>query len=138
MRPSTTSDFPNAVPGPLVMIVEPNSFMAELERAILKPYQVEFVRPEELVSQASSRKPALVISEIILRGADGLQLCRRIKESPATRSIPVLLFSVLHAPVEAAEAGADSFLLKPAERGSLAAEAKRLMKRPAGPATPPS
>jgi two-component system cell cycle response regulator len=75
----------------------------------------------------------LVICEILLRGPDGLQLCRRLKGSPKTYRVPVILFSVLDAAEEAAEAGADVFLLKPAERGGLAAEVRRLVGWPATP-----
>jgi len=111
---------------PLILIVEPNPFMAEVERAILRAYDVRFVGPRDLVPTARATRPAAVICEILLRGTDGLQLCRELKSRPETRHIPVVLFSVLDAEEEAREAGADGFLLKPAERGALAAEIRRL------------
>ncbi len=110
----------------LILIVEPNPFMAEMERAILRDYEVKFVGPEDLVSAVVRYRPCLVISEILLGGRDGLEICRELKERPDTCRVPVILFSVLDASEEAAEAGADAFLLKPAERKALADEVRRL------------
>jgi DNA-binding response OmpR family regulator len=66
-----------------------------------------------------------------LRGQDGLQLCRELKSRAETRSVPILVFSILEAAEESMEAGADSFLAKPADRRELANEARRLTGWPA-------
>jgi len=116
------------MPGRSVVVVEPNPFMAEMQRAVLRSFAVEFVEPESLLDAVLTRTPDLVITEILLRGTDGLELCRRIKGQAETSSVPVIIFSVLNAREEAYEAGADSFLLKPAERGELAGEVCRLTK----------
>lgn len=115
---------------PKVLIVEPNPFMAEVEQAILKAYRIEFVAPQDLVSKVEAERPALVITEILLPGEDGLQLCRRLKGDPNGYSVPVILFSVLNAKEDAVDVGADGFLLKPAERGGLLAEVRRLTGGP--------
>jgi len=115
---------------PLVLIVEPNPFMAEVQKATLRGFDVQFVSPDDLVEAVSTRRPALAITEIVLKGRDGLQLCRTLKRGPLTAATPVLVFSVLDAKCEAYEAGADSFLLKPAGRGELAGEARRLTGQP--------
>lgn len=128
--PRATTGSAGADTRPLVLVVEPNPFMAEMVRAILRSFEVRFVLPAELVEAATTFRPALIISEILLRGQDGLQLCRELKSRPATRSTPVLIFSILDAAEEAADAGADSFLLKPAERHVLAGEVRRLIGRP--------
>jgi putative two-component system response regulator len=111
---------------PLVLVVEPNPLMAEMVRAILRSFEVRLVPPDELVDIAGVSHPAIIILEILLRGQDGLQLCRALKSRPATRRTPVLVFSVLDAAEEAVAAGADAFLLKPAERRVLAEEVRRL------------
>lgn len=124
---------------PRVLIVEPNPFMAEVQRAILRSFAVTFVAPENLVRAALDDHPALIITEILLRGRDGLQLCREIRQHPTTRAVPIIVFSVLNARSEAEEAGADAFLLKPAERSALVGEVRRLVRcNSAGPGIPPT
>lgn len=122
---------------PRVLIVEPNPFMAEVQRAILRSFTVTFVPPENLVQAAQVDPPALIITEILLRGRDGLQLCRELRQHPATRAVPIIVFSVINARLEAEEAGADAFLLKPAERSALGGAARRLIRwHSAGPDIP--
>ena len=124
------SDNVEAAARPLIFVVEPNPFMAEMERSILRSYAVEFLSPEAVVRAAVSRQPDLIIAEIVLRGRDGLALCRELKARPETAAIPFLVFSVVDAAAEAAEAGADAFLLKPSERNALAYEVRRLIGPP--------
>jgi CheY-like chemotaxis protein len=63
-----------------------------------------------------SARPDLVILDIMMPGIDGLEVCRRIKTDPRTRSIPVLMFTALSGDddVESGRAaGADRFINKP-------------------------
>lgn len=113
---------------PVVYVVEPNPLMAQLERAVLRPFDVQLVSPQSLLEASLTLPPALIITDILLPGADGLQLCRQIKSCPGTSGIPVLVFSGLKASEEALDAGADSFLPKPAERAVLLGEVTRLVR----------
>ena len=59
----------------------------------------------------------IVLSDIVMPGTDGLALCRRLREEPVFRNIPVILMSSdtasSAAKAEAYEAGADYVLDKP-------------------------
>lgn len=68
---------------------------------------------EAALERARETRPALVVTEILIPKLDGLALCRRLGEDPATRHIPVIVFSILAAAGRAAEAGARAFLRKP-------------------------
>lgn len=68
---------------------------------------------EQALDRAREEKPALVVTEILIPKLDGLALCRRLREDPVTREIPVLVFSILAAEARAGEAGASAFLRKP-------------------------
>lgn len=64
----------------------------------------------------------LVISGIVMPGISGYELCRRIKDDPATRHLPVILLTARNDPssiIEALECGADNFLTKPCEPDDL-------------------
>ena len=65
------------------------------------------------LERARRAPPALVVTEILLPRLDGLTLCRRLRDEPATAHVPVVVFSVLAAAARAAEAGARAFLRKP-------------------------
>ncbi|MGA2546548.1 MAG: response regulator [Rectinemataceae bacterium] len=60
--------------------------------------------------------PALVISDIIMPGMGGYELCRRIKDGDNTRRIPVILLTSLSDAgdvLAGLECGADGYLTKP-------------------------
>lgn len=56
------------------------------------------------------RRPDLIITDIRLPGADGLELTRRVKGSPPLESTPVLLISAYGEP---SSHEGDGFLAKP-------------------------
>ncbi|HEY8258316.1 MAG TPA: response regulator, partial [Gemmatimonadales bacterium] len=78
---------------------------------------------------ARSLKPAIIITEILVPGLDGLALCHQLKSTPETRDIPVVVFSVLAAEARAREAGAETFLRKPLAEHRLVQAARDLLAR---------
>ena len=66
-------------------------------------------------------EPQLILLDVFLSGIDGLDICRKLKSSPVTRHIPILLFSAFPKIAETAihDYGADDFLAKLFEVGDL-------------------
>ncbi|MDN5849026.1 MAG: ATP-binding protein [Nitrococcus sp.] len=65
---------------------------------------------------AQSSRPNLMVLDYMLPEIDGLEICRRIKESPETRSIRIVLLTARvdeTTKLTALENGADDFLTKP-------------------------
>ena len=62
-------------------------------------------------------EPQLILLNVFLSGIDGLDVCQKLKDSPFTRHIPVLLFSAYPRITESAihDYGADDFIAKPFE-----------------------
>jgi PAS domain S-box-containing protein len=61
-------------------------------------------------------KPALVVTDIVMPGMDGVELLKTLRRTPGTQGIPVLLISGRAADehrIEGFEQGADGFLAKP-------------------------
>jgi DNA-binding response OmpR family regulator len=106
--------------GALVLVVERDPYVRELEAFFLNDagYAVDFVADGiAALAAARDRKPAIVVTEILVPMLDGLALCRAIKQDPTLAGTVVLVFSILAAHGRAREAGADAFLMKPlAER----------------------
>ena len=58
--------------------------------------------------------PDLIILDILLSGFDGRDICRKLKQNPKTKEIPIIMFSAYpNIAGSAKEAGADAFLSKP-------------------------
>jgi CheY-like chemotaxis protein len=115
----------------LILVVEHDPHVRALEQYFLERagYSVEFAaNGVHALERARAIIPHIVISEILVPGMDGLSVCRALKEDPATRSIIVLIFSILAAEKRALEAGADSFLRKPLDDMLLVQSVERLLR----------
>ena|ERR1035438_8798755 len=66
-------------------------------------------------------EPQLILLDVFLSGVDGLAVCQKLKTSPYTRHIPILIFSAFPRIAESAvhDYGADDFIAKPFEVGEL-------------------
>jgi len=63
-------------------------------------------------------EPDLVIADVSMPGAGGLQICEMIKQDESTQTIPVVLLTESYEPFDPQEAervGADSYFVKPFE-----------------------
>jgi len=94
-------------------------------------YQVTLVgRAKDALKKAVQGEADLIISEVNLEDAKGLQLCRAIKGKETTASIPFLFLTSDRGEglqAECLEAGAEDFFLKPPELDVLSLKVKRLI-----------
>jgi len=95
-------------------------------------YAVTGVGSGEEVLAALDRRPlpAAVLLDVLMPGADGFEVCRRIKSDPATLAIPVVLVTGLDSRSDRARAaavGADDYLPKPLNRKRLVARVRELV-----------
>ena len=78
-----------------------------------------------------SDEPDLVLLDIVMPELTGLEVCRRLKDDPETRLLPVILVTGLDARadrVAGIEAGADDFLSKPFDSAELIARVRSLLR----------
>ena len=80
---------------------------------------------------AAAESPDIILLDVMMPGMDGFAVCRRLKDDPATRHIPVVLVTALDGRsdrIEGLEAGADEFLTKPIDDVMLFARVRSLTR----------
>ena len=71
---------------------------------------------EEAIQRAQFAQPDLILLDVIMPGMDGFETCRRLKQSEATRDIPVIFMTALantDDKVEGFRAGGVDYVTKP-------------------------
>src|SRR5246500_2560835 len=70
------------------------------------------------LAMATAEQPDIVLLDVMMPGMDGFEVCRRLKDDPQTRHIPVVLVTALDGRLDrigGLEGGADGFLTQPGE-----------------------
>jgi two-component system OmpR family response regulator len=80
-----------------------------------------------------------VLLDVMLPGADGFELCRRLRATPGLAGLPVLMLTARGEDVDkivGLELGADDYLAKPFNPRELLARLRALLRRAGAPALP--
>jgi len=83
------------------------------------------------LSMAAEELPDVILLDVMMPGMDGFTVCRRLKDDPATRHIPVVLVTALDGRadrIQGLEAGASDFLTKPIDDVMLFARVRSLTR----------
>jgi two-component system, OmpR family, KDP operon response regulator KdpE len=117
-----------------VLVIEDEAPIRCFLRAYLESQNFRLVEAEsgeEGIGLAASHQPALILLDLGLPGMDGLEVIRRIREWTAT---PILVLSARgkeQDKIDALDAGADDYLIKPFGVGELSARLRVALRHSA-------
>lgn len=124
--------------GTKILVVEDEERIRNfLQRGlILDGYEVETAADGQSgLHKFHETTPDLILLDVMLPGIDGLEVCRRLRE---TSNVPVLMLTAKEAiedRVAGLDAGADDYLVKPFALDELHARVRALLRR--APSAPP-
>ncbi len=121
---------------PTILIVDDEEDIRDLISMNLlreKDYTViEAADGLEALASARAQSPDLIVLDLMLPGMDGLNVCKNLKESAQTKSIPVIMLTAkgrLEERIGGLELGADDYLSKPFSPKELMLRIRNLLRR---------
>jgi len=123
-----------------ILVVEDEADLLESIAFTLKKEGMRPVRAtdgEEALRLVKEERPDLVLLDLMLPGADGYEVCRRLRSDEATARIPIIMVTARAEETDAViglGVGADDYLRKPFGLKELVARVRAVLRRAAEPA----
>ena len=103
-------------------------------------YEVDCVTTGETALRAArSKQVDLIVLDLMLPGADGLEVCRALRSDPQTRDIPIVMLTAKGEEADVVtgiELGADDYITKPFSPRILLARIRAVLRRKSRAAAP--
>jgi two-component system response regulator MprA len=96
-------------------------------------FQVEAASDgEQGITAAQRVNPEIIILDLMMPGIDGIEVCKRLRDNPITRDIPILMLTArdeVRDRIIGLDAGADDYLTKPFDFDELMARIRAILRR---------
>jgi DNA-binding response OmpR family regulator len=121
-----------------ILVVDDEPNIADLVELYLRRDGFRVVKAaagEDVVAAVGTHRPRLVVLDVGLPDIDGLEVCRRLRQ---TSSIPVIFLTARDTEIDRVlglELGADDYVTKPFSPPELVARVKAVLRRADGAAT---
>ncbi len=117
---------------PLVMVVEDNEAVAQyLDLLLHTSYRtIKALDGYDALHKAEVQLPDLILTDLMMPGMDGYELCRAIRQSEILGDVPIIVVSARSNDedrIRALEAGADAYLVKPFNADELKVMADNML-----------
>lgn len=117
-----------------ILIADDNGPNVELLEAFLSGVDCDIevaVDGRDTLEKVDSFKPDLILLDIMMPKLSGFEVCKKLKEDPATRGIMILMVTALNelGDIErAVDAGTDDFLSKPVNKVELLKRVENMLR----------
>ena len=117
-----------------ILIADDNLPNSELLEAYLSDLDCEIAMAAdgmETLKQVNAFQPDLILLDVMMPKLSGFEVCRKLKDDPATRRIMILMVTALNelGDIErAVQAGTDDFLSKPVNKLELVKRVENMLK----------
>lgn len=114
--------YPAANRDPVILCVDDESDMLTLLRLFLSARGLEVITASnaaQALDAIEEHRPDLIVTDCIMPGMNGLELCRELRDRAETRDIPIVLYSGRDLSDTDCSLF-DRFVLKPAQLDALA------------------
>ena len=122
------------MPKSKILIADDNATNVELLEVYLSEVDCEVataVDGRDTLEKVSRFRPDLILLDIMMPKLSGFEVCKKIKERPATKDIMILMVTALNEPGDierAVLAGCDDFLSKPVNKLELLKRVENMLK----------
>jgi CheY-like chemotaxis protein len=119
---------------PLILVVDDNRENLELLEAYLEDLDCRSIPAydgPEALEIVKKDNPDLILLDIMMPKMSGFEVCRRIKNDPATSHIPIIMVTALNEfgdMQRAVDCGTDDFVSKPVNKLELLTRVKTMLK----------
>ncbi len=119
----------------MIYYVEDDESIRELVVYTLNQLGIEtrgFESPAAFDAAMAQHQPDLILLDVMLPGEDGFSILRRLRQSDATRELPVIMITAKDAEqdkVRGLDLGADDYIAKPFGMAELAARVRARLRR---------
>ncbi len=132
--PDRRSDARDVTAGKKVLVVDDNEQNLELLVAYLEGLECEINTAcdgVEALEKVEQDPPDLILLDVMMPRMSGFEVCRKLKNSPETRGIPILMVTALNelGDIErGVESGTDDFISKPVNRLEMLTRVRNLLR----------
>jgi two-component system alkaline phosphatase synthesis response regulator PhoP len=118
----------------VILVVDDNRENLELLEAYLEDIDCRAIPASdgpEALEIVKNDKPDLILLDIMMPKMSGFEVCRRVKNDPATSHIPIIMVTALNEfgdMQRAVDCGNDDFVSKPVNKIELLTRVKTMLK----------
>jgi DNA-binding response OmpR family regulator len=118
--------------GPLILVIDDETNISDLAKMYLTKEGFDVITADdgyEGLRMFRTRKPTLIVLDLMLPGVDGLEICRQVRRESG---IPIIMLTARGDDIDrivGLEIGADDYLTKPFNPRELVARVKAVLRR---------